>query len=187
AETANLDGLAVEARRVALLDHLARRLESLGAVAAPSRGDATGLAVHVDTVRAAERWLRGDGARDPATRVDVRLTLAAMRQQQRWSPRLYRGDTLTQEQVAENLKRLRSDLCRSGLRDTLHRFVPRPVGPRIAHVRLPEAIEVRAVDADRTETARDALLVELRTRLQQSLDILHAVVDTPRRYPNPWA
>jgi hypothetical protein len=189
-ETAKLDGLAIEARRVALLDHLARRLVTFGAVDTASRDGETGLAVHLGTVRAAERWLRSDAGRASTARIDVRLAAASMRQQQRWSPLLYRGDTMTQEQVAENLKRLRCDLCRRSLRDTLHRFIPRPVGPRIAHVRLPEPIEVvaprEAVDDATRDRIRDALLADLRRRMQAAIDVLHAVHESVRSYPNPW-
>lgn len=189
-ETARLTGAAFEARRIALLDHLARRLVGLGAVDRAERDGETGLEIHARTARAAERWLRGEAAAavPPAVRADVRRALATLRAQQRFSPVLYRGDTVTQEQVAENLKRLRSDHCRASWRDVLHRFVPRPVGPRVAHLRVPDPIEVDAPPPDTfaREAMRDALLAELRTRMQRAVDALHAQAATPRTYPNPW-
>ena len=92
-------------------------------------------------------------------------------------------EPITQEQVAENVKRLRADYCFTGLGDNLHRFVPRPVGPRVAHVRVAEPIEVEGGNSP------DALLAELRQRMQRTLDEMAAGLPMPaseRSYPNPF-
>ncbi len=61
---------------------------------------------------------------------------------------LYPAAEMTQEQVAECIKRIRYDYCAGTLRDTFNKFVPRPAGARIAHIRVPEPIAVAAdVDA----------------------------------------
>ena len=52
----------------------------------------------------------------------------------------FAGETITQEGIAEHLKRIRNDYCEGSLRDTLNRFVPQPAGPRRAHIRVPEPL-----------------------------------------------
>jgi hypothetical protein len=89
---------------------------------------------------------------------------------------LYDTPMLTQEAIAENLKRIRSVFVTRGRGDALHNVVPRPVGRRVARVRVPEPIAVHeafaaAGDAD---TARARLLETLHARLQGALDALNA-------------
>jgi hypothetical protein len=80
------------------------------------------------------------------------------------------------------VKRLRADYCFTGLSDNVHRFVPRPVGPRIAHIRVPEPIDVAGGSFDEPE----GLLAELRNRMQRTLDAMAAQLPAGRRYPNPF-
>ena len=89
---------------------------------------------------------------------------------------LYDTPTLTQEAIAENLKRIRSVFVTRSRGDALHNVVPVPVGRRVAHLRVPEAI---AVHEDFTPggdagAARARLLETLRARLQDALDALNA-------------
>jgi hypothetical protein len=55
---------------------------------------------------------------------------------------VYATKPLTQEQLGESLKRHRAALLRGGWRNALHNFLPKPFGPRVAHVRVPEPILV---------------------------------------------
>ena len=57
---------------------------------------------------------------------------------------------VTQEQLAEHLKRIRNDYCEGSLRDTLNRFVPQPAGPRRAHIRVPEPLGLHDFAGSRT-------------------------------------
>ena len=75
---------------------------------------------------------------------------------------MYPADVVTQEQVAERIQRLRLDWLNKRFRDRFHAFVPRPVGPRRAHIRV--------VDPIRIDVASDALQTDgLRRRLQSRL------------------
>ena len=56
------------------------------------------------------------------------------------APFAFAGETITQEGIAEHLKRIRNDYCEGSLRDTLNRFVPQPAGPRRAIIRVPEPL-----------------------------------------------
>lgn len=86
-------------------------------------------------------------------------------------PWMYPGDVMTQEQVAERIQRLRLDWLKQRFRDKVHAFVPRPVGPRRAHIRV--------VDPIRIEANSGALQPEqLRTRLQSRLDDLNRELAT---------
>ena len=103
---------------------------------------------------------------------------------------LYDTPTLTQEAIAENLKRIRSVFVTRGRGDALHNVVPVPVGRRIAHVRVPEPIAVHAAFAAGGDAgaAKTRLLETLHARLQGSLDALNAELApllARARRPNP--
>ena len=66
-----------------------------------------------------------------------------------FSREVYARKPLSPEQIAESLKRHRATLVRCGWRNVLHSFLPKPFGPRVVHVRVPEPILVDPVRADR--------------------------------------
>jgi hypothetical protein len=87
---------------------------------------------------------------------------------------VYAHKPLTQEQMAESLKRHRATLVRRGTRNVLHNFLPTPLGPRIAHLRVPEPILVDPERAASEGTAYVRLLVTMvHDRMQAAL------ADTP--------
>ena len=141
---------------------------------------------------AAERWLRRDEARAQISFATVRALAADLRLMRRFSPALYPAATITQEQVAENIKRLRNDYCRGRLKDTLNGFLPRPAGSRRAIIRVPEPIDVSRLlgprgALDEGEAVRIA--DELRRRMQASLDAINRALDGEGgviRTPNPF-
>jgi hypothetical protein len=133
-------------------------------------------------VRRADRWLRDAAPKTSSARDEIRALAKTLRRANRFDPAWYPSSELTQEQVAENVKRLRADYCFTGLSDNVHRFVPRPVGPRIAHIRVPEPIDVAGGSFDEPE----GLLAELRNRMQRTLDAMAAQLPAGRRYPNPF-
>jgi hypothetical protein len=84
--------------------------------------------------------------------------------------RVYARKPLTQEQVAESLKRHRATLVRRGWKNVVHNYLPTPLGPRVVHVRVPEPILVDPVRAARegAEYAR-VLLAMTHERMQGML------------------
>ena len=158
------DGLLRSAARV---PSLARR-RSRDALLRSSRATSIDRRIHrLDRAIHAERSRLRAGARDPDSstlaaqvrddqaRVDeahpTRRILARDR-----TPRA----TLSQEQIAESLKRLRAALVRRGTVNTLHNYLPRPYGARVAHVRVPEPIRDRPA-ACLGRTTRGAYAAEL--------------------------
>lgn len=83
---------------------------------------------------------------------------------------VYARKPLTQEQIAESLKRHRANLVRRGLKNVIHNFLPTPYGPRVVHVRVPEPILVDPLRAARegAEYAR-VLLAMTHERMQGML------------------
>jgi hypothetical protein len=83
---------------------------------------------------------------------------------------VYARKPLTQEQIAESLKRHRATLVRRGVWNVVHNYLPTPLGPRVVHVRVPEPILVDAVRAARegAEYAR-VLLTMTQERMQGML------------------
>lgn len=164
-----------------LLDELRARLiaalDTLGA--SPARdGSVEAL------IRRGERWMR-EAPNPHAMYKQIRDMSRTLRQLCRMRPEIYRTPVLSQENVAEGIKRIRNDYCLGNKRDMLNKFLPTPAGPRIAIVRVPDAIAV----GGEPQTARE-LTDLLRGRMQGALDAINADLarDSRRiRYPNPFA
>lgn len=135
-----------------------------------------------DPTRAQHRLRRSILSRtatDPAGAARDRERLAEMQRLVSFDPALYDRPTLTQEQMAETLKRTRTALVTRGARNALHNLLPVAVAPRVAHVRAPEPLDVTmspAAGIDET-AARMALLAALHERLQGGIDALNAAIE----------
>jgi hypothetical protein len=143
-------------------------------------------------LRAVERALRQPGALAEDRRTEIKGLAGTARKILRFRPSLYPSAELTQEHLAENIKRLRGDYCSGTFADRFDRMVPRPAAPRIAHIRVPEAVDVgvafRSAGA-RSEAQVDTLVAELRQRMQAALDGINASVGSQPRttaFANPF-
>ncbi|MFI0845491.1 hypothetical protein [Mesorhizobium sp. IMUNJ 23232] len=167
---------------------VARRPETLIAKLSErlaSQIGAADLSSNSELQRAARRWLRtSDESRDDTAAQAVKVSADMLQRLCRLGPFAWASETMTQEQAAEHIKRVRNDYCLGTFRDTLNRFVPQPVGPRRAIIRVPEPIAVHDCGGD-----AEALTAELRRRLQSALDDINADLRKaggPRGYPNPF-
>lgn len=129
-------------------------------------------------VHAFRRGARERAAVEPEQASRDRGMIREVERLHRFVPAIYDRPTLTQEQMAENLKQIRSALVTRGWREALHNLVPVAVAPRVAHLRAPEPIAVheRFEAGDGSET-RQALLAEMASRLQAGLDALNAEIE----------
>jgi hypothetical protein len=106
----------------------------------------------------------------------------------------YSTPRLSQEQMGESLKRIRSSLLRRGFANVMHNFLPKPYGTRTAHVRVPEPIAIDTMRASAsTEQERTAYVRSLvdaaKMRMQQRLDAINAEIAdlvAPLSHPNPF-
>jgi hypothetical protein len=92
----------------------------------------------------------------------------------------FQNPEVSQEEIAEHIKRIRNDYCSGTFRDTFNAFVPQPVGPRRAIIRAPEPIALHAWRG----TAQEAM-AELRHGMQAKLDGINAGL-SPRHEKNPF-
>ncbi|MEQ1954349.1 hypothetical protein [Mesorhizobium sp. CN2-181] len=167
----------VAERLDALIAQLSRRVAGeIGSDASPGSAD---------MLRAVRRWLRGsDAGMDNGKAQAVKANADMLQRLCRLGPFAWASPAMTQEQAAEHIKRIRNDYCSGTFRDTLNRFVPQPVGPRQAIIRVPEPIAVHDFGGD-----AEALTAELRRRLQGALDDINvdlARAGGLRSYPNPF-
>ncbi len=137
------------------------------------------------------RAIREAQAADPDGARRDRAAVMEIERLQAFTRTHYSGPTLTQEHIAENLKRIRLSLIGRGFRNALHNVVPVAVASRVAHVRVPDPIAVHEAwtdDADEAERRRAALLDAHREAMQRALDDLNrtiAPVVDPYRRANP--
>jgi hypothetical protein len=141
--------------------------------------ESRGLRVEPDLARIMHRARKSAraGIQHPERERDRRLYLELWRLVG-FPGALYDTSALTQEAIAENLKRIRSVFVTRGRGDALHNLVPVPVGRRIARVRVPEPLAVHeAFAAAGDAAATKARLIEtLHARLQGTLDALNAEI-----------
>jgi hypothetical protein len=128
------------------------------------------------------------GARRAELKEDMTMADEAKRLGE-FSRDVYGTDMLSQEQLFESLKRTRDRLMRRGWKNTLANMLPRPFGPRVVHVGVPQAIRVSAVGAAHASDYETSLLELTRSRMQEKLDEINArLAPEVARYahPNPF-
>ncbi|MFD1986870.1 hypothetical protein ACFSOZ_31025 [Mesorhizobium newzealandense] len=143
-------------------------------------------AVVTDTtelLRLARRWQR-ENTGDAERQKKVRALADMIQRLQRVGPWASANPRITQEEIAEHLKRIRNDYCRSGLRDTMNRFIPQPAGPRCAHIRVPDPLGLH----EHAGSVDDAV-AELHRRMQDT--VTGTVAELAANggfifYPNPF-
>jgi hypothetical protein len=136
-----------------------------------------------DISRRARRWLR-EAKGEAEEQKRVRRLAETIQRIQRVGPWAFAGPTITQEEIAEHLKRIRNDYCKGSFRDTINRFVPQPAGPRRAHIRVPEPLALHAYKG-----SADDALAELRSRMQDTLTGIVTELEAAGgfiSYPNPF-
>jgi hypothetical protein len=139
--------------------------------------DERGLASMVRAIRRARRALHGDRSAEADVerrRLDADLERAnEVKRLGELTRTLYGSETLTQEQIFECLKRTRDRLMRTGWVNRLGVMLPRPAGPRIVHVGVPEPIRVAYVGPGSTDDYERELLEKTRTAMQDALDAIN--------------
>lgn len=132
---------------------------------------------------------------DPALRRYKEQTklVAEIRRLDTFQAEVYATGSLTQEQIAETLKRTKRDLVNVTLLDGLRNVIPVAAGWRKVILRCGDPINVRErVEQHRgdVEDLSDELVVEFRRRMQAKLDELIAMskpVTGQFARPNPFA
>ena len=161
-----------------LIGHLEAKLDEVDAPMA--EGEMPEAAI-----RRGERWLRaGDRSREGYA--SLKELTGDLRRLLRMREEFYQSPTLSQENVAEGIKRLRSDYCAQGFRAALHKLLPMPVGPRKAIIRVPPPIVLGEGGPDGTA---ECIMDEIRVRLQRTLDEINRDLAANRRMPtysNPF-
>lgn len=104
----------------------------------------------------------------------------------------YNTPHLTQEHIAENIKRIKQEFFQETLMDNIIINVPRPVGPRTAHIRIPEPINLTERLNGKTEITKaetEALIAEIQAGMQAKIDEVNAQIQpevAKFQKPNPF-
>jgi len=150
----------------------------------------------IERITRAVRRLRATSSSDSERSAQLAHDLAKANEAHRlggFSDDVYSTPQLSQEQIFESLKRLRATLLNDGMRNTVHNYLPKPYGPRIAHVRVPEPIAIDPARASGGELERaqyvEWLTQEVFVRMQDALDSINAeIADDVNAFshPNPF-
>ncbi|MBB6411143.1 hypothetical protein [Mesorhizobium sangaii] len=170
------EGATYAERQKALVAELSRRL---GQGISPD----TAVPETTEVLRRARRWQR-EHTGHAEGQEKVRVLADTIQRLQRVGPWASANPRVTQEEIAEHLKRIRNDYCRSGLRDTMNRLIPQPAGPRCAHIRVPDPLGLH----EHAGSADDAV-AELHRRMQTTVASTVAELAASGSfifYPNPF-
>jgi hypothetical protein len=136
----------------------------------------------------AAAWTRYARRQGPEAPTEFRHQTGILDRMLRLLPAHGSNTHLTQEQVGERVKRLRSDWLRGSLRDQISRFLPRAVVRREVFVRVGAPVEIAATGGD--AAAIDAHLATLSTRLREAVEAARQDglkrLGPPVRYLNPF-
>lgn len=82
---------------------------------------------------------------------------------------------LTQENMAELLKKIRIQYCTAGIWNMIHKFIPSPIAARTAFIKVPDAICLNElVHKGNKELIKEQALTIMKNRMQESLDDINA-------------
>ena len=85
--------------------------------------------------------------------------------------------TISQEEIAEHLKRIRTDFCKGSFRDRVNQYIPQAAGNRSAHIRAvnPLAIHELLLKNDKPDCAQ--VMANIRQSMQNKLNHLIAELE----------
>lgn len=133
-------------------------------------------------IQLVKRKVRADGkmpsdAAKAAQKLADRLALV-----RRLGDFAFEKQTITKEEVAEHLKRLRNDWCKGSWRDAANKFIPQPVARRHAHMRVLNPIIVHGNE----DPAH--MMAQVRHVMQSALDEINSGLAKAGRvtWPNPF-
>lgn len=132
-------------------------------------------------LRGARRWMREH--KDDPNRKQVRDLVETTARHESLDEYAFASEMVTQEELAEHIKRIRRDYCKGALKDTLNAFVPQAAGPRTAHIRIPEPFALHGVQGKKWQ------LEDLRVRMQETLDAINEEVEARGgfiKFDNPF-
>jgi hypothetical protein len=191
------EGLSYGARHSFLMDSLLRVAEArLDLIDTPlesglprsyrTRLESTGRYEEFTArLRRVEKAARARRKAGEAVSEDTDRAVKTLRKLSMFAPELYTETCLTQEHLAETIKRLRQVYCRGTFRDELNAFLPIAAGPRVAHVRVAPPLNINAywmktVDASPEKVAR------VKQTILQALTRELAGRSTSKSYSNPF-
>lgn len=132
-------------------------------------------------LRGARRWLREN--KTDSLRDHVRDLVKTIARHESLGEYAFKKDDITQEELAEHLKRIRRDYCKGTLKDTLNAFVPQAAGARTAYIRVPEPFALHTKEGEKLE------LEHIRKTMQDTLDGINAEIETHGgfiKFENPF-
>jgi hypothetical protein len=201
------EALSYGARHGFLMDSLLRvaeaRLDLIGAAPEPglprsyrTRLESTGrYAEFTARLRRVEKAARARRKAGEVVSEETNRAVKTLQKLAMFMPELYTEASLTQEHLAETIKRLRQVYCRGTLRDELNAIAPLAAGPRVAHVRVAPALNINAywmktVDAspDKVARVKQAILDDLASSMETTLEGLTQELGQSLRntYVNPF-
>jgi hypothetical protein len=136
----------------------------------------------------ARNWIRAARRQKAEIPAELRHQVQTLERMLRLLPA--RGDKshLTQEQVAERVKRLRSDWLQNTLRDQVARFFPRAAAPREVFMTVGDPVAVAATDDSSAQI--DIHLQSLGERMRSGIESARQAAwnrtGAPVRYLNPF-
>jgi len=89
----------------------------------------------------------------------------------------FKSADISQEEIAEHLKRIRAEFCTGSFRDSVNKYLPQAVGPRTAHIRTVEPFAIHDLIQNNEDTCAVSIMNRVRVAMQNKLDELNLELD----------
>ena len=89
----------------------------------------------------------------------------------------FSSSEISQEEIADHLKRIRAEFCKGTLRDTLNKYLPQAAGSRTVHIRAVQPVAVHTLMKHSDAVNPVDVMQRIRTAMQSKLDQLHHEIE----------
>ena len=131
---------------------------------------------HLEIQHLVKKWL---SKQDPSYASNS-MVKRAYRICQRWGKlgnAAFADSHITQEEIAEHLKRIRTEFCKAGFQDKLNQFIPQAAGSRTAHIRAVRPLAIHNLSIRHAMPDPLRIMAGIRQSMQKKLDDLVAALE----------
>ena len=126
-------------------------------------------------LRRTNKWLRLN--EDHKEYNQIKTTVKVYKRWLRLKNCSFESIKISQEEVAEHLKRIRADFCGGSVRDMINKYMPQAVGQRTAHIRTVEPIAIHQLISNQADISPAKIMLQVRKMMQKKLDALNAELE----------
>ena len=132
-------------------------------------------------IRTAQKWLAKNTA-DNSSFNAVKRALSISKRWMNLDDCAFVQPEISQEEIAEHLKRIRAAFCKGSFKDSLNQLIPQAVGLRTAHIRAVKPLAIHTLILNDKKSDPAQVMTGVRASMQLRLD--HLVAELENKTPS---